>query len=221
MSDPTHPQDPEQGLPPQAQPPQDAPVAPESREVPPPQPAAQQPVAPQPAAPQGAPAADPAANPYATPAGDAYGSTAPAAPLTAAEDKQWAAWAHFGGAVSILAFFSGWLALLAILPALIIFLVFGKRGALTREQAKEALNFQITMVGAMIVWAIVGAIVGAIVFASVYTTGSAVGLGILLFILAIVGWALVIIDVVFSIIAGVRVNAGGTYRYPFALRLVK
>ena len=38
-------------------------------------------------------------------------------------DKQWAAWAHFGGAVSILAFFSGWLALLAILPALIIFLV--------------------------------------------------------------------------------------------------
>lgn len=202
MSDPIQPQDPQQG-----QPPQNSPVPPQGQPASPPPPGAEQP--------------SPAANPYASPTSGAYGSTGQAAPLTAAEDKQWAAWAHFGGIVAILGFFSGWLALLAILPALIIFLVFGKRGALTRENAKEALNFQITLVGAMIIWAIISAIVLAAIFAASYTTGAAIGFGIAALVLALVGWALVIIDVVFSIIAGVRVNAGGTYRYPFALRLVK
>ncbi|HEU4849772.1 MAG TPA: DUF4870 domain-containing protein, partial [Terrimesophilobacter sp.] len=55
----------------------------------------------------------------------------PAAPLTAAEDKQWASFAHFGG-------------ILWLLPSLIIFLVFKDRGALTKQESKEALNWQIT-----------------------------------------------------------------------------
>ncbi len=68
----------------------------------------------------------------------------PAGPLTEAEDKQWASFAHFGGAIVLLGLFSGWVGLLGILPALIIFLVFGKRGARTLVESKEALNFQIT-----------------------------------------------------------------------------
>ena len=36
------------------------------------------------------------------------------------EDRQWASFAHFGGAIAILGFFSSWAAVLAILPALII-----------------------------------------------------------------------------------------------------
>ncbi|KQQ95134.1 hypothetical protein ASF62_00855 [Leifsonia sp. Leaf325] len=138
----------------------------------------------------------------------------PDEPFSATEDRQWASFAHFGGAIAILGFFSSWAAVLAILPALIIYLVLGKRGHLTRDEAREALNFQITMVGAIIVWAIVATILGALFW----------WLGPIWIVLGplfqIIGWALVIIDVIFSIIGGVRVNNGGSYRYPFALRLV-
>jgi len=56
---------------------------------------------------------------------------ASATPLTAAEDQQWASFAHLGGIV--------W-----FLPSLIIWLVFRDRGQRTAVEAKEALNFQIT-----------------------------------------------------------------------------
>jgi uncharacterized Tic20 family protein len=148
------------------------------------------------------------AQPYATPAG----------PLTPEQDKTYAMWSHFGGAISFLALFTGWLAILAIIPALVFYLTFGKRGERVRQEAKEALNFQITMVGAMIVWAIVAAVIYAILFVPLVLGGGWFILGI---ILALVGWALVVLDVVFSIVGGVRVNAGGSYRYPFAIRFIK
>jgi uncharacterized Tic20 family protein len=167
----------------------------------------------------------PPQQPYAAPAGDQYqaaaaqnpyatpGAAAPAAPLTAEQDKQMSMWAHLGGVISFLAFFTGWLGLLAIVPALVIYLVFKNRGRLVNQEAKEALNFQITMVGAMIIWAIVATVVTiALFFSGLYFIG-------LLF--ALIGWALVVIDVIFSIIAAMRVNGGATYRYPFAVRLIK
>ncbi|MEO8908130.1 MAG: DUF4870 domain-containing protein [Microbacteriaceae bacterium] len=182
-----------QAAPPQAAPPQAAPAQ-----------AAQQPYAPQPSAP-GQPGAQ---QPYAA---------AEAEPFTAAQDKQYAMWAHLGGAVSILAFFTGWLAILAIVPALVIYLVFGKRGTLTKQEAKEALNFQITMVAAMIIWAILAAIITT---ALLFSLNLALWTTVIL-ILALVGWALVVLDVVFSIVAAMRVNGGGSYRYPFAIRFIK
>ena len=57
---------------------------------------------------------------------------AAASPLTPAEDKQWASFAHLGG-------------IIGFLPALIIWLVFKDRGAFTNTESKEALNFQITV----------------------------------------------------------------------------
>ena len=116
------------------------------------------------------------------------------APLTAAEDKQWASFAHFGG-------------ILWLLPSLIIFLVFKDRGALTRQESKEALNWQITWLAADIVSWIIG---GLTIF---------FGIGVLF--LTVIPWILYIINVVFSILGGVKVNGGGSYRYPVALRLIK
>ena len=55
-----------------------------------------------------------------------------AAPLSEAEDKQWASFAHLGG-------------IIGILPSLIIWLIFKDRGAKTNVEGKEALNFQITV----------------------------------------------------------------------------
>ncbi|MGH1548849.1 DUF4870 domain-containing protein [Leifsonia poae] len=123
-----------------------------------------------------------------------YGST-PAAPLDAAQDKQWAAFAHLGG-------------ILWILPSLIIYLVFKDRGRLTNQEAKEALNWQITWILAWIASQIIGAILA-------FT-----GIGLLLFSL-LIPWALYIVNLVFSILGFVRVNGGGTYRYPVNFRFIK
>jgi uncharacterized protein len=125
---------------------------------------------------------------------------APAAPLNEAEDKQWASFAHFGG-------------ILGPLPALIIWLVFKDRGAKTRVEGKEALNWQITF---FIGWVVL------FILVSILTTALALsGAFALLGIVGFLPWLWWIVNVVFSILGGVKVNGGGSYRYPFALRLIK
>lgn len=130
-----------------------------------------------------------------------YSAPTPAAPLTAAEDRQWAMWSHIGGVLAV--FWLGWV------PPLIFWLVFKDRGALTRQESKESLNFQITVTAALVINAILGVIL------------SIVTLGIWFFVQALLHWAIVIAAVVFSILAGVKVNQGGTYRYPVSVRLIK
>lgn len=130
----------------------------------------------------------------------------PAAPLTPAEDKQWASFAHFGG-------------VLGILPSLIIFLVFKDRGQLTKQESKEALNWQITWIAAAIVLSILSAIVAAAAFGLAINN---YGLYILLTgIFGFLAWLPWLINIVLSIIGGIKVNGGGSYRYPFAIRLIK
>ncbi|HEY8914034.1 DUF4870 domain-containing protein [Lacisediminihabitans sp.] len=119
----------------------------------------------------------------------------PAAPLTAAEDKQWASFAHFGG-------------ILWFLPALIIFLVFKDRGTLTRQESKEALNWQITWIGAWIILEVLWVITAAVFFPIALLIG-------------FLQFALYVVNLIFSILGGVKVNGGGSYRYPVALRLIK
>jgi uncharacterized Tic20 family protein len=124
----------------------------------------------------------------------------PAAPLSASEDRQWAMWSHFGGVIGFL-------------PALIIYLVFKDRSRLTNQEAKEALNWQITfIIGYIVLWILV-AILNAVLFA---TGAGAVTL--IISLLPLLWW---ILNVIFSIMGGVKVNSGGSYRYPFAIRLIK
>ncbi|GHD39247.1 DUF4870 domain-containing protein [Mycetocola manganoxydans] len=132
----------------------------------------------------------------------AYQGQPGAAPLTQAEDKQWASFAHFGGALGAFlgAGTAGWIA------PLIIFLVYKDRGPFTRQEAKEALNFQLTVTILVVALYILGAILTLVV------------IGLFLFPLAgIVG----ILGIIFGIIGGVKVNNGQAYRYPFAFRMVK
>ncbi|PJJ63363.1 DUF4870 domain-containing protein [Compostimonas suwonensis] len=181
-----------------------APPTPPAAPVPPAPPAYGTPgdSAPSPAAP---------ANPYQSP------SAAQSGPLSAEDDKRWATFAHFGGVLSVLALFTGWLGLLALVPALVIYLVYGKRGAHTRQEAKEALNFQITVIGALIVWTILTIIISSALLFNIGIGGYLVIAGILGFI----SWLIVIADIVFSIIGGVKVNGGGSYRYPVSIRFIK
>lgn len=120
----------------------------------------------------------------------------PAAPLTEAEDKQWASFAHLGG-------------ILGFLPALIIWLIFKDRGAKTNVEAKEALNFQITVAIAHVAVFILNTIL------------TAVTLGLWTLIGWILPLAVWIGAIIFSIIGFSRVNAGGSYRYPINIRFIK
>ncbi len=139
--------------------------------------------------------------PYEPPANEPPQSQTPStSPLGASDDKLWASLAHFGG-------------ILWILPSLIIYLVFKDRGARTRVEAKEALNWQITFLISFIVLSILCGIVGGIFHAV-----GAWGLS------GVISWLpliLIVLNVIFSLIGGVRVSGGGSYRYPFAQRFVK
>ena len=92
-----------------------------------------------------------------------------------------------------------------VLGPLIIWLI--KRDTLpfAGDQAKEALNFNITvLLAALGLWII---------------TIITLGLGLLLTIP--LGLALFVYWIVFTIIAAVNANNGIRYRYPFTLRLIK
>lgn len=152
-------------------------------------------------APQGQPGYGGPQQPYGQ---QPYGQPAGAAPLTPAEDKQWAMWSHFGGVIGLL-------------PSLIIFLVFKDRGGFTKQESKEALNWQITwIISYIVVTVIVTILQVALVFSDPYG-----GLGILGLLLTLVSWVPYLANLVFSIIGGVKVNSGQAYRYPVNFRFIK
>jgi len=105
-------------------------------------------------------------------------------PLRPDEERTWSLLAHLGGI------------LFGFLPSLVVWLVFKGRGPFLDDQAKEALNFQITVT--------IAYIASAILFFIPF--------------LPFVVWAA---NTVFCILAAVAVNKGEWYRYPATLRLVK
>ena len=129
------------------------------------------------------------------------------APLPEAEDKLWATIAHIGG-------------VLGILPSLIIFLALRRRGPRTAIEAKEALNWQITFLVIWLVIEILAALIGGIVVAASSSLGGRPvwAAPIVFELLPAAVW---VVNIVFSILGGIAVNSGGSYRYPFAVRLVR
>jgi len=90
---------------------------------------------------------------------------------------------------------------LGVLGPLVIWLVKKRNSAYVDHHAKEALNFQITML-----------IVSAICFGCGLTCG--------IYGFMLLGVA-VVVNVVASIVAAVAANHGAAYRYPFCLRLIR
>ena len=124
---------------------------------------------------------------------------AAAAPLSTAEDNQWASFAHLGG-------------ILGLLPSLIIWLVFKDRGAFTNQEAKEALNFQITVLIANIALSIIGSIIAVALLIPTLGASS---------VFSGLGWVAWLVGAIFSVIAFLKTKDGVAYRYPFAIRLIK
>ena len=102
------------------------------------------------------------------------------------DDKNIATITHLGGTV------------FSFVPGLLVWLLKKDDSAYLADQAKEALNFQITMlIAQFIAWILVWVLIG--------------------FILIPLIWLL---NVVFCIIAAISSSKGETYRYPFCLRLI-
>ena len=93
----------------------------------------------------------------------------------------------------------------SFLGPLIIWLLKKDTMPFVNDQAKEALNFNIT----------VSAIFLVLIILTVFTLG--IGAILTLPLAIIIGIA----ALVFIIIAGMKANDGVAYRYPFAIRLVK
>lgn len=118
------------------------------------------------------------------------------------EDRQWAMFAHLSGLIAM------WVGWLGFLGPLIIWLIKKDQSRFVDDQGKEALNFQLNMLLAVIVLGILTAPVAFITL----------GLGLLLMIpLFLVLFA---IEVIMPILAALKVNAGEAYRYPYIIRIV-
>lgn len=102
------------------------------------------------------------------------------------DDKNIATVTHLGGTV------------FSFIPGLIVWILKKDDSAYIADQAKEALNFQITVLIAQFIAGILAIILIGFLF-----------MGII--------W---ILNVVFCIIAAIASSKGETYRYPFCLRLI-
>ena len=126
----------------------------------------------------------------------------PAAPAITPRDADDRMWAMLGHLSAFSAFITG---LGCVIGPLIVWLVKRETMPFTGDQAKEALNFNITAI-------IVAVGLGIFTFITL-------GVGALITVPAacvlFVGWF------VLTIIAAVKANNGEQYRYPFAIRFVK
>lgn len=120
------------------------------------------------------------------------------------DERNWAMWAHLCGllwlfAGSGLLFLPiGAFALFTILGPLIIWRSKRETMPFAAAQAKESLNFQIT----------------------IWLLGLVCGLLALVLIGFLLLWILGLVNVVLVVIAAIQVRDGKPYRYPFCLRLV-
>lgn len=121
------------------------------------------------------------------------------------QERQWAMFAHLSAIAGGLLTSSVMGGIGCILGPLIIWLMKKDTMPFVADQAREALNFNITVAIVMLVLVLLG----------VGTFG--VGFVVSAPLMLIVGVA----ALVFVVIAAIKSNEGVAYRYPFALRLVK
>jgi uncharacterized protein len=121
-----------------------------------------------------------------------------------AEERQWAMFAHLSALAGgiLTSAIGGWG---FFIGPLVIWLMKKDTMPFVADQAKEALNFNITVSGIFVILLIL----------------SLLTLGIGFLVTAPIMFIIGIAALVFIIIASIKANQGIAYRYPFTLRLVK
>src|SRR5689334_3072462 len=115
----------------------------------------------------------------------------PPAPVGAGEERQWALFAHLGGVLAIFP-------VVHLLPALVIYAIYQARSDYIRDQAQEALNFQIVVLIAFFTARILNSLP---LFPD----------------LVVLVW---LFSLVFSVMAAVAAGRGERYRYPLTYRFL-
>ena len=123
----------------------------------------------------------------------------PPAGAPSAEERQWGLFGHLSSLSGLIVPFGN------LIGPLILWLIKKDTMAFASDQAKEALNFNITLL-----------IIGVALFLLTLIT-----FGIGIFITVPLGVLLGIAWLVLTIIGAMKANDGEAYRYPFTLRLVK
>ena len=113
--------------------------------------------------------------------------------VPSADERQWGMFAHLSSLVGFI------IPLGNFLGPLVVWLIKKDTMPFVDDQAKEALNFNITVLIAAIVSGMLTLIL----------------IGFLLLVVVGIAW------LVLSIMAGLKANEGVAYRYPFTLRLIK
>jgi hypothetical protein len=114
-------------------------------------------------------------------------------PISEEEERKWAMFAHIG------TFSSMFVPLGNIIAPIVIWQIKKNESDFIVDQAKESLNFQITlMIYALISFLLVFIIIGFFMI-----------------------FALILFSLIMVIVAGVKANEGEHYRYPMTIRLVK
>jgi uncharacterized protein len=122
-----------------------------------------------------------------------------------AQERTWAMAAHLSALLGALISSSHGGGFACFLGPLIIWLIKKDSMPFVNDQAKEALNFNISVAIATL----------ALVVLSAITFGIGLIIAIPMWVVIGVGW------LVLTIIAAVKANDGVRYRYPFTLRLIK
>ena len=113
--------------------------------------------------------------------------------VPSAEEKQWGMFAHLSALIGFIIPFGN------VIGPLVIWQIKKAEMPFVDDQGKEALNFQITaLIAVVICFVLMFVLIGMLLL-------PIVGLGIL----------------ILTIIAGIKANNGEAYRYPFTLRLIK
>lgn len=106
----------------------------------------------------------------------------------ASEDKTLGILVHLGG------LFTSW-----VIPLIIYLIKKGDGDTFTVRNAREALNFQITVfIGLMVSFILAFILIGIFIM-----------------------WAIGLFNLIFCILAAVKASNGEVYRYPLTLRLIK
>ncbi|GLQ45245.1 orotate phosphoribosyltransferase [Dyella lipolytica] len=122
-----------------------------------------------------------------------------------AQERTWAMIAHLSALLGALVTSSHGGGFACFVGPLIVWLIKKDSMPFVNDQAKEALNFNISVAIATL----------ALVLLSALTFGIGLIIAIPMWVVIGIGW------LVLTIIAAVKANEGVRYRYPFALRLIK
>ena len=121
------------------------------------------------------------------------------------EDQQWGMVAHMASLVNLIGIPSP-------LGPLVVWLLQRNESAFAAEEAKESLNF------ALSVWIYAAGFLIVALLSFFGDVGMGIGTAIFLFVL----WLLILFgSLIFSIVGGVQASQGRPYRYPMNIRLIK